>query len=67
MKFSELRHNVGHIIGQAIGKGQFKTAINERDKSGAFRAKEQKDTLIEILSYLEQRDEPTQTEQPDIQ
>lgn len=67
MKFLELRRNIGHIIGQAIGKGQFKTAINERDKSGQFRGKEMKDTLIEILSYLEQRDETTETIQSDIE
>lgn len=65
MKFSELRRKVGTIIGQAIGPGQFKQAINERDKSGQFRGKEMKDTIIEILTYLEQRDEKeTLPEQP---
>lgn len=65
MTFQDFRRKISHIVGQAIGPGQFKAVINERDRSGAFRAKEQKDVIIEILAYLEDRDdEKPVSEQP---
>lgn len=62
MTFDELRRKIGRLVGQSIGPGQFGQVIKERDKLGAFQAREMELAIIAILEYLE-----SQAKHEDIQ